>query len=195
VTPGSAGVFVCIVGPSGVGKDTLIAEARARLAGEPGFLFVRRLVTRPANAYEDHESLTAEEFAIGAEANAFALAWRAHDLAYAVPGSVVTAVEGGAVAICNLSRAVVDEARRVFPAVASVLVTASVETLIARLAARGRETRAAIAARLAREASASAHFVPDYTIVNDGSREAGGDRLVGIVTALRSQVSRTATPA
>ena len=42
----SAGVFVAIVGPNGAGKDSVIRG-----------LIARRVVTRPADAYEDHKTL------------------------------------------------------------------------------------------------------------------------------------------
>ena len=44
-------VLVLVVGPSGAGKDTLIAKAQAALKGDLRFAFVRRVVTRdwPAN--------------------------------------------------------------------------------------------------------------------------------------------------
>ena len=112
---GGSGAFVCVVGPSGAGKDALIAHARSALAAEPSFLFVRRLVTRPSGAFEDHDTLSEEAFARGEAEGAFALSWRAHGLGYAVPLAAGIAVDGGAVAVCNLSRAAIDDARRRFP--------------------------------------------------------------------------------
>jgi ribose 1,5-bisphosphokinase len=186
VTEVQAGVFVCVVGPSGVGKDTLLSEARRELAHDSDFLFVRRMVTRPTNAYEDHDSISEADFAAGVRDNTFALHWRAHGLGYAVPLAARNAVYRGTIAVCNLSRAIVAEARAAFPKVATVLVTANAEVLTARLAGRGRETREAIAARLARESGLSGSFAPDYTLANDGSREAGGERLADILRELRS---------
>ena len=43
-------MLVLVVGPSGAGKDTLIDLVRTDLADEPRVRFVRREITRPANA-------------------------------------------------------------------------------------------------------------------------------------------------
>jgi ribose 1,5-bisphosphokinase len=57
------GAFVAVVGPSGAGKDTLIAHARSALAGEPQIDFVRRVITRPSDGQtEDHDTLADAEF-------------------------------------------------------------------------------------------------------------------------------------
>ena len=54
------GRLVLVVGPSGAGKDTLINRAKEALKGDPRFHFVRRVVTRAADAAaEDHDTLGA----------------------------------------------------------------------------------------------------------------------------------------
>ena len=57
------GTFFLIVGPSGVGKDTLLDGARERLLGNRWFLFPQRIITRSADAGgEDHIPATSEDF-------------------------------------------------------------------------------------------------------------------------------------
>jgi ribose 1,5-bisphosphokinase len=185
-----SGVFVCVVGPSGAGKDTLIRYAETRLGQDPDVLFVRRLVTRASGTFEEHDSLSETAFTDGVARKAFALAWRAHGLGYAVPVSALAAVERGAVAVCNLSRSAVAEARRVFSRVEAVLVTASADVIAARLAARGRESMAAVEERLRREVAGD--FSPNAIIVNDGPIAAGGNALVDIVTGLQQQCAASA---
>ena len=77
------GNFVAVVGPSGVGKDSLIGFARDRLEASGRVVFVRRVVTRDADGgSEDHDSMNLEAFAEAEENGAFALNWNAHGLRY-----------------------------------------------------------------------------------------------------------------
>ncbi len=159
------GTLFLVVGPSGVGKDTLIARAalaRADLA------VPRRVVTRAADAGgEVIESVTEAEFERRERAGGFLLSWRAHGLAYAVPATAGQALAGGGDVLVNVSRGVIEEARRRLAPVRVIAVEASPETLAARLAARGREAPEEVAARLARRMPPPAG--PDVTVVrNDG---------------------------
>jgi ribose 1,5-bisphosphokinase len=67
---------VLVVGPSGAGKDTVLAYARQHLAGYEHVVFPRRVITRPPGPGEDYESVTEAEFAT----RRFALSWAAHGL-------------------------------------------------------------------------------------------------------------------
>jgi ribose 1,5-bisphosphokinase len=179
-----SGIFVCVVGPSGAGKDTLIRYAEEELGTCEDVVFVRRLVTRASGAFEAHDSIDEAEFAAGVARREFALSWRAHGHGYAVPLSALAAVRRGALAVCNLSRGAVAEAQSVFGSVVTVLVTAPGEVIATRLAVRGRESVEAMAARRGR-AVARGDFSPAHVIVNDGPVEAGGALLVGILEGLR----------
>ena len=162
------GTLFLIVGPSGSGKDTLIAGVRKTLAGT--HLFPRRAITRPCEAGgEDHTPVTPEEFHQRERAGQFALSWRAHGLAYGIPAEISTELAHGKHVVINVSRGIVEEARANFGPVRVVEVTASPQILAARLAARGREGDADVAARLARQQPAYA----DVVVVNDGTIDAG----------------------
>ena len=161
-------MLVLVVGPSGAGKDTLLDAARTKLAGDPRFRFVRRVITRPAEAGgEAHEAVTEAEFA----AREFALSWGAHGLRYGIPANIADDLEAGRVVVANVSRGAIAEAARRFP-VRVIEVTAPAEVLAARLAARGRETGADIAARLARNV-AFPDGVRVERVINDSTLEAG----------------------
>jgi ribose 1,5-bisphosphokinase len=146
-----SGLLVVVVGPSGAGKDTLIAEASRRLAGDGRLMVVRRVVTRAAlPSAEDHDSLNAEAFEAAERAGRFAVCWSAHGLRYGIPTEARIHVAAGGTAIVNGSRAALAAIRDTFEHVLTVLVTAEPEVLARRLAARRRESEADIAQRLRR---------------------------------------------
>ena len=175
--------LVLVVGPSGAGKDTLMARAAAALAGEARIRFPRRVVTRVADAAEVHDSLGTAEFAAAVAAGRFALHWQAHGLAYGIPAA---AVSGGGVAVCNVSRAVIAQARAQFAGTQVVCVTAPREIRAARLAGRGREAGQAdaILARLEREVAGDAEKGAELVIDNSGSVEAGAACLARFLAGL-----------
>ncbi|MGG5808212.1 phosphonate metabolism protein/1,5-bisphosphokinase (PRPP-forming) PhnN [Falsiroseomonas sp. CW058] len=182
-------MLVPVVGPSGAGKDTLMAAARSRLAGDPRFVFARRCITRPAEAGgEDHHPMTRPEFEAARGAGAFALWWEAHGLLYGIPSEVGDRLAEGRVVIANLSRTVLAEAAARWPT-RVLLVTAPAALLAARLAARGREGAEDVARRLSREAALPAGIEVE-TVVNDAGVEEG----VGRVLAALSRAAEGARP-
>jgi phosphonate metabolism protein PhnN/1,5-bisphosphokinase (PRPP-forming) len=170
-------MLVPVVGPSGAGKDTLMVAAQARLAGDPRFVFARRCITRPAEAGgEEHLPMTRQAFYAVREAEGFAMWWEAHGLLYGIACDVEEALAEGRVVIANLSRTVLTEAAMRWP-VRVLFITAPLPVLAARLAARGRESQADIAARLAREAPLPAGLEVE-TVMNDGTPEQGVERVL-----------------
>lgn len=174
-----SGLFVAIVGPSGAGKDSLIRALSLRFGDDPDFLAMKRVVTRAADAHEDHHSLNGEAFEAWARAGRFALTWQAHGLSYGVPAEVDDALAAGKTVLCNLSRAAVALARQRWGRVFAVQVTARPETLALRLAARGREKVWEQQDRIRRVADST--FEPDALIENDGDLAEAADRLFSLI--------------
>ena len=177
------GTLFLVVGPSGAGKDTLIAGARAALEPGGSHVFPRRAITRPAETGgEDHEAISPEGFAAREAEGGFFATWRAHGLDYGLPACIAAALESGRHVVVNVSRTVLgDVAEREFPAVI-VEVSAPPELLAQRLAARGREDRADAARRLAREGAPYPDGVTLRRVVNDGTPEEGTERFVAALT-------------
>jgi phosphonate metabolism protein PhnN/1,5-bisphosphokinase (PRPP-forming) len=145
----SAGRLIAVVGPSGAGKDTLLAEAARR---RPDLVVARRVITRPeAAGGEPYEGVSRAEFAARRAAGAFALDWEAHGLLYGIPAGIDAHLSAGRDVAFNGSRAALAQAAARYPGLVVVLVTAPAAVRAARLRARAREDAAAIAARLARE--------------------------------------------
>lgn len=179
----AAGTLILVVGPSGSGKDTLIAGASAALAGDARFVFARRVITRPAAAGgEDHEPISEQEFVSREHRAGFLITWRAHGLAYGLPSSLANDLADGRNVIAGVSRTVLVELLRRYPGARIVEITAPPATIATRLAARGREDAAGVAERLARHAPSAPAGADVVTIVNDAAPEAG---VAKFVTALQ----------
>ena len=164
-----SGRMIAIVGPSGVGKDSLIA---ALAAADPALRPVRRTITRAQGADgEAFDAVSEAEFDAMAAAGAFCLHWRAHALRYGIPAGTEASVARGERRLANLSRGVLDEAARRFPGLLVLTVTASPGILSRRLRDRGRETEAEIARRLARPGPPLPDGIVRATVDNSGSIE------------------------
>ncbi|MCS0501438.1 phosphonate metabolism protein/1,5-bisphosphokinase (PRPP-forming) PhnN [Ancylobacter mangrovi] len=176
------GQLVLVVGPSGAGKDTLIAYARERLAGRADISFARRRITRPADATENHIALDERAFAHGVAMGDFPLYWQANGLSYALGPEITGEIVAGRIVVANGSRAVLGRARARFARVRVVHVTAPLEVLAARLAARGREAHEAVLERLRREPALDQ--TPDLRILNVDAVDAAGERLAAFLRGL-----------
>jgi ribose 1,5-bisphosphokinase len=170
-------MLVLVVGPSGAGKDTVLGIARQALAGDPRFRFVRRVITRPAEAGgEDHEAVSEAVFAT----RPFALQWQAHGLRYGIPEEVINDLARGLVVVANVSRGVIAQAAQRFSTLV-IEVTAPPDILARRLAERGRETAEDVARRLVRDVPIPPH-VPVDTVVNDGTPAEAAGRFIAALT-------------
>jgi phosphonate metabolism protein PhnN/1,5-bisphosphokinase (PRPP-forming) len=177
------GDLILVVGPSGVGKDTLLAGARVALADDPAFVFARRDITRAADAGgEDHRALSEAEFAAIAAEGGYLLHWAAHGLSYGLPMALHGVREAGVHVVANGSRAMIGEARARLAPVRVVSITAPAAVLRARLAARGRESAAEIEERVVRAAAHAVGGADVVDVINDGSVE---DGVAALVAALR----------
>jgi ribose 1,5-bisphosphokinase len=182
--PMERGAFVAVVGPSGAGKDSLIAYAAGRTAGlARPVRFVRRVVTRPADpASEDHDSLDEAAFAAMEAAGGFAVAWPAHGLRYGLPVSVDAQIASGEVVVANVSRGALGAIAARYAGLIVANVVASPDVLARRLGARGRETPQQIAERLARGERRADHGALVLDIRNDGPIEQAGEAFLSVIS-------------
>ncbi|WP_170333015.1 phosphonate metabolism protein/1,5-bisphosphokinase (PRPP-forming) PhnN [Ruegeria arenilitoris] len=139
---------IAVVGPSGVGKDSVMEALEARA---PGIVRARRVITRPEGEEgEDFDRVSAEGFQQMVAEGAFALHWPAHGLYYGVPKGIEDLRHQSEAVLVNLSRSVLLQAQEVFGDLVIISLTAHPDVLTQRLSARARECGQEQARRLAR---------------------------------------------
>lgn len=169
------GRLILVVGPSGAGKDTLLGLARSACAEDKDVVFPRRVVTREASASEDNAQLTPEGFREALERGEFAMHWEAHGHSYGLPRTIDDDLRAGRSVVANVSRTVIDAARRAYAEVIVIEITAPPEVLAERLKIRARGSDGRVEHRLSRTVDAAA---PDVTILNVGRPEDHARRLL-----------------
>lgn len=187
---GTEGVplLVVVSGPSGVGKDTLL-ERLAQLNHDMKFHFVVTATTRrPRQGERDgvnHHFLDRTEFERMIAAGELLEYANVYGNYYGVPKSQVrTALAQGKHVLLRVDVQGAERLRSVAPeAVFIFVLPPSLETLEARLVARGKDSPDSIKTRLAAaraEIAQSDRF--DYTIVNgDGALDESVRSLVDII--------------
>ena len=178
------GALVLVVGPSGAGKDTLLAAAQQMLASESRVMFPRRTVTREASAFENNETVTPADFDRAADEGAYALWWRAHDQSYGISRMIDDEIALGRVIVVNVSRTVIAEARQKYQRAAVVLITAPPDVLAERLAGRRRDSDGDLGKRLQR-ASLEMQDA-DVVISNVGAIQDSARKLAEFISSLRA---------
>lgn len=176
------GTLVLVVGPSGVGKDTLLNGARLHFADDTRFLFPQRVITRADMTGEEHLAVSRPQFQAMADEGAFLISWDAHGHGYGIPMAIKLDLAQGRTVIINTSRGKIQDARRAWPQIGVVNVIAGPQVLRARLQARGREGAVEIEERLTR--SSRFPLPPDVRcdeLDNSGDLAGGISRFASIL--------------
>lgn len=174
--------LVIVIGPSGSGKDTLIAGVRKALSSDPAFYFATRDITRPlVVGDEEHIAVSEESFLQRQEAGVYAISWHAHDTWYGINQTIEDCLADGKVVVFNGSRAASDEAKKRFPGVKIIFINVPKNILAERLTARGRESDLQVRERMLRNRQLTT--IPDGAIVlpNTGSLAQTLDKFISIL--------------
>jgi ribose 1,5-bisphosphokinase len=182
-----AWIFVC--GPSGAGKDSVIASAQEVLSSRQDIVFARRMVTRPAQQGSDHEPVTEENFLALLRAGGLSWHWQAHGFYYGISRHYGDEVEAGRSVVVNGSREHVNSLIP-SPGLHVVQVTADADQLADRLARRGRDASHAVIERLARNTRFTG-MQADCVIVNDAELAVAGRRLADYLAGKAQAATET----
>lgn len=175
------GRIVYVMGPSGAGKDSVLRCARRQLDGER-VAFAHRYITRPPTpGDENHVALSPAEFAARCRHGLFAMRWSAHGLDYGIGIEIRTWLEAGLTVVVSGSRGHFSDHCHEMDAVLPVVVSAPAGVIAARLAARGREDKAAVEERLRRGGAFTVDHPALVAIENSGLIEDAGARLAQVI--------------
>lgn len=137
--------IILIVGASGVGKDTLIKEAKKDLKKE--FNFVRRYITRKPDKSEKNYFLENSAFELLKENDFFISSWNAHENFYGISQNSIKNKTN----IISISRSKIEDFEKNFKDVYVINITLNEKDLKKRLIKRGRESVEEIQKRLNRK--------------------------------------------
>jgi len=179
----TTGQLILVVGPSGVGKDSLLDTAKEHLADDDRVIFARRYITRDGEAGgEDHLEISQADFDRKQKQGDFALHWNAHGHQYGIPAATLRDVNSGHIVVVNGSRSVIDAARETYPALTVAYITTKADILRQRLEGRGRESAADIEARIERANAFNIEGSDIIKIDNSGPLEIAAQTFVKLIT-------------
>ena len=185
------GVWVFVCGPSGAGKDSVMASAERALSENHNIVFSRRLVTRAGQDGSNHDAVSESELLSMLQTGGLQWHWQAHGFHYGIQQRYAADVQAGRLVVVNGSRAHLARLAP-SPALRVVQITANAAALAARLAQRGRDTPAAIAERLIRNPGFTDHQA-DCTISNNAEVEAASRCLVDYLLSLQRATASDST--
>lgn len=178
------GQLFYVIGPSGVGKDTLLSYARQALDSAP-VIFAHRYITRPVELKgENHIHLSEAEFNNRLQRHCFKFHWHSHGWHYALGREVDLWLQQGLNVVMNGSREYLPTATALHPDIVPVLLTASEVNLRQRLIRRGRESADGIEERIQRAQQFAGLSHPNlYVIENNATIEQAGGKLIELLTS------------
>ena len=131
-----------LVGPAGVGKDTLLNKLKTKHYSDHQPLVAHRYITRAIKENdENYVEMSEFDFQRRKDAGLFLFDWYFAGHPYAVGKEVLLWLEAGQHVIMNGSRRYLSQAQEVYPDLVPIWMTVSEETLRKRLIRRARETK------------------------------------------------------
>ena len=163
------GTLFLIVGNSGSGKDSIITGV---IKGFPSNLIQiyapKRYITRPPSEFERNISITIKDFKELEEKGKFALKWHIYELDYGVPIDIEKWLKKGHPVIVNVSRTVIEMARKKYKNTKVVFIEVPFEITLQRIRDRKRENEELLKKRIERAKQNQKLQIADFIVDNSG---------------------------
>lgn len=188
----SIGTLYYLIGPSGAGKDSILAAVKRHLTPNAPVAVARRTITRPDDATgENHVPMDWAGFREREAQGGFALTWESHGCLYGIGREVDDWLTRGIRVLVNGSRGALGRAEAHWgDALIPVVVRVDADILEQRLQQRGREDADAIRRRLDRARTLGEPDHPRRMIIdNNGPLDLAAGHLADRVAGRRSECS------
>jgi phosphonate metabolism protein PhnN/1,5-bisphosphokinase (PRPP-forming) len=172
-----------IVGNSGSGKDSLVQEViKSYPKNLKEIKIPKRVISRPPSPEtEDYESVDEKTFLQWEKEEKFALTWHIYGLHYGVKKEIMEWMKQGHPVLINVSRLIIESARKRFPNLRVVFVQVPFEITKARIKERGREDEEGMQARLDRARKNQTLPNADFVVDNSGKLEHAAKTLLDYI--------------
>jgi ribose 1,5-bisphosphokinase len=171
-----------IIGNSGAGKDTVIDEVQRRFPSHYKKLMIpKRVITRQSSDTEKFEPVNIEEFHRLRESGEFILEWESYDHFYGVRREVQSWVNTGHPVLINVSRTVINEARKKFPNAKVIFIHVPLDVTADRIIERGRETYKEVLDRIVRAQDHQDYHGADLIVDNVGDLEDSAQKVLDYI--------------
>lgn len=176
------GTLFLVVGNSGSGKDSIMYGTVKNYPTDLKQVhIVKRYITRPPSETEDNYGISLEEFKKMEIEGKFALKWHIYHLDYGVPIKIDEWLKNGHPVLVNVSRTIIDEARKNYENVKVVFITVPYEISLQRLEDRGREKGELLNERLERARTHQEFSSADFVVDNSGDLDDAIKQFLDIV--------------
>ncbi|MHA1941181.1 MAG: hypothetical protein ACXACP_02580 [Candidatus Hodarchaeales archaeon] len=173
----NSNLLIFVVGTSGSGKDSVMRETVNFLRNQGlSCRLLTRVITRKPDVNEESIFMTVNQFK--KHKKEFALYWNVYDNWYGCPKEdIEEAMIQREFLLINVSRAVLHEARRIYPLCKIILVTVPKEIAESRIKKRGREDKKGLEKRLNRMKTIVDMPSPDLVVHNTGDLQKTAENL------------------
>lgn len=163
------GTLFLIVGNSGSGKDSIITGVIKEFPSNLIQIYApKRYITRPPSEFERSISITIKGFKELEEKGKFALKWHIYELDYGVPIDIEKWLKKGHPVIVNVSRTVIEMARKKYKNTKVVFIEVPFEITLQRIRDRKRENEELLKKRIERAKQNQKLPMADFIVDNSG---------------------------